>query len=93
MFPWAYCVLGPGGSFPGKYDIALFLCPSLSEQVFMLHDTVVGLWLGHEYRDYTVHMGLFKVPLIYMSFWMREFFHCSTLWMKQQPILQLLFGI
>lgn len=68
MFPWAYCVLRPGGSFPGRYDIALFLCPSLSEQVFMLHDTVVGLWLGHEYRDYTVHLGLFKVPLIYMSF-------------------------
>lgn len=53
MFLWAYCVLGPGGSFPGRYDITLFLSPSPLEQVFMLHDAVVGLWLDHEYCDYT----------------------------------------
>lgn len=51
MFLWAYCVLGPGGSLSGRHAMTLFLSLSPSEQVLMLRDTAVGLWLDHEHCD------------------------------------------
>lgn len=87
---------GPG---PGPWwsedqcDMAFVLPLSQWEWVFMFHDTMVGSWLDQEYYNYSLHLGLFEMPPFSTSFRMSEFFQCPTRWMKQQPILQLLFGI